>query len=174
MDTGTASLGWARMSFPGPPRLLAMGAKVLPPIKGEGLGQGLLRRLWLQGLGLPLDGVSAVVAEELVFSAKGITATAAASMCWGMLVGLCLARNLPLYTVRPLAWQRAVLPGKGKVDQGALGARLAAFVGKSPASLDLACVPHADRSHALDAVGIATYGAMRLRTLRRVSETVSL
>lgn len=178
-DIGSKTLGWGRVDvdlkakrFNG---ALDCGALELEKATTETLTHCLKRRAWSQALHVmpQMHKVGAVVAECLILSSKGIGATAGAAMCWGMLVGLCAAMRIPLYEARTPWWQHQLLRTKGKaVDQETLERVMSAFINRGPASTSYQRIPHAQRTHARDGVGIAVVGSVRLATMHRVSSDI--
>lgn len=179
VDIGTASLGLATGDERA--RLDGIFAAELPRLDGEGAVVSLQRRLQLQLLEVQrrLVGCDVAVAEELVLSRKDPGATAAAALCWGMLLTLCADRSVPLYAVGAKRWQGVVRKrarGMSREDyEHVLYEALARHLshhctqGGSQEVAALLASPKSRQLHGLDAGGILTVGAMRPHLLRLVS-----
>jgi hypothetical protein len=98
--------------------------------------------------------------------AGGVNAAASQFLTWGMLVGVARALGLPRpRQIAPKAWERAVVPDddlREREGYDAIERALAAFVGEQgPAAEQLAAIPRGQRTHALDAVGVGVFAAIR-------------
>lgn len=159
IDPGTATFGWARLSELG--QVLDLGILEQP---AKGKRKDYEARAHRQAVMLveQLAGVRLVVAEALSFPRAGRTGAVSQSLSWGVLCGVCAARRIPLKRVRPQQWQHAATKDPAPaVDYAALLARLQHHVdnyGALAARVALARITPSKRTHALDAVGVATYG----------------
>lgn len=100
-------------------------------------------------------GVTVMAAEAMLLFGK-VAAAAAQSLCWGGLVALAELRGVELREVVARDWQHAVLPGSKKISYPKLERALARFVGPR-----IGAVPKSLQTHALDAVGVGVYAALR-------------
>lgn len=84
------------------------------------------------------------------------------AMCFAALLAIAVQRDVDMAECAAKDWQHAVMPERaGKaIDYAALKAELATFAGPR-----LARVPAALQTHALDAIGVATFAAMQPQTL---------
>jgi hypothetical protein len=90
-----------------------------------------------------------------------MTAVAAIMLSWGVVLGVSVARGLPIATLAPKAWQRAVLGiDDGKCDYAAVERALTAYL-DGPAAEQLRAIPRSRRTHPLDAAGIGVVAAVR-------------
>ncbi len=96
------------------------------------------------------------IAAEAMLLFGNVAAATAQSLCWGALVALAELRGLELREVVARDWQHAVLPGSKKISYPKLEAALARFVGAR-----LLAIPKTLQTHALDAVGVGVYAALR-------------
>lgn len=163
IDTGTATLGWALVSRRG--MVHDLGALVLPRDASKTVHDDYEHRIEQQADALTalLPGVTLLVAESLSF-ARSAKATASVSLCWGMLVGLTRARQIPRWRAAPKQWQHALLntPRSRSIDYDELARRIARHVertGTPKARSAVAALRASERTHALDACGIGVYTA---------------
>lgn len=163
IDTGTATLGWSRVSRRGV--VDNLGALLQPLHKGERAHDGYERRCARQVDELEplLDGVTLLVGEALSF-ARSAKAVASVSVCWGMLVTMARLKRIPLWRVPPKRWQHALLgtPAREAVDYPVLTHRLREHItrtGTPRARSAVAALSATAAPHALDAAGIGIYTA---------------
>lgn len=126
------------------------------------------------------------IAAEAPLSFGPIQAVAPQIALWGALIGLEArwGRRIPLYEVSAKTWQHAVMPEspspvtpsatrksgrprrprRGKINYKLLEAKLAAYMGRAA----LAHIAPADRTHALDAVGVGVLVALRPELATRI------
>lgn len=88
-------------------------------------------------------------------------------LSWGVLTELARSRSLPLYEVPPKVWQHEVQPGRKKIDYPSLEAAMTKHVSRAVGA-QLACIPKADRNHALDACAIGMLLALQPQLATRV------
>jgi len=92
-------------------------------------------------------------------------------LSWGVVAGVARTLGLALYSVAPKLWQRAAQPGAGKrVNYDKLEKALDAYVaGQGPRAIaSLAVIAKSNRNHALDAVGIGVFVALRREQADRI------
>jgi len=161
IDPGLATFGWAKLSDRA--QVLELGV-LLSPVKGKTKDHaGRTHRQATTLIDL-LDGCSIVVAEALSFP-RFHAGVASLALSWGVILGACTARGVPVVSVSPQKWQHAAAAQAGGsiqydvlVKQLELHVRVHAAP-RAVAALD--AIPVTKRSHALDAVGVALYGAVR-------------
>ena len=159
LDPGLAACGWAIVT-PSSGAVKGLGCLVTEIDRGLRRSTDRARRAGelCRALGALIStwGVSSLALESPLLHGNP-NAAAAQVLIWGAAVTLAVERRLPLVEVVAKGWQRAILPGKGKVPYEQVKARLASYV---PAEL-LGNVPAGVQTHALDAVGVGVYAALR-------------
>jgi Holliday junction resolvasome RuvABC endonuclease subunit len=158
LDPGLASCGWAIVA-PGTGRVVDLGVIVTEPdpaiAKSTDRARRVLAIVGTMGELVATHHVTAIAAEAaLTFGHVG--AAAAQNLCWGAVIGLTHALGLELVEVVAKQWQRAIVPGAGKVTYALVESALAGYLGPQ-----LERLPKAQRTHAADAVGIGLYAAFR-------------
>lgn len=176
IDPGIATLGWATVDQNG--RVLQLGASLLPRNKQFGARDDMMRRCREQSdvIQLAITGASRVTSEAISWGMPGSGAMAMIAAACAMTVASCACMGLPLQFVSPQKWQGAVAPMRSRpevkiVDKKAkrdeeerryreIASALTDHVTRSGASAALEAIKPAHRNHALDAVGLAVYGAL--------------
>lgn len=160
IDPGLATFGWARIARTG--QVVDLGVLELPA-KGkrkDHAGRSLRQAGTVLEL---LAGIDLVVAEALSFP-KHHAGVASLCLSWGVLVGACAARSVPIMGVRPQVWQHAAARDDAStVDYGDLLMRLELHVeahGTPEAVASLHRIAASKRTHALDAAGVGLYGVV--------------
>lgn len=173
VDPGLATCGWAIVT-PHTARVVAVGVLTSDhdPLVDEWTDR--VQRVSRQAAKL------AEVAK--LYSARSIAAEAIScggppsarfsmgtSLClsWGVLAGIACTLRIDLAEVAPKMWQHAVCPGVEKIDYGEVFKLLSTFV-ESHAAKSLWSIRPGLRNHALDAVGVGVYAA--LRDVTRISQ----
>lgn len=105
-------------------------------------------------------GVTSIAAEQAL--GHGAAAAVAANMLpWGALVQLAVMLGIALVEVKAKTWQHAVLGvDEGAVDYEVIEKMLARYAGKQAAEL-LGAIKKANRTHALDGMGVGMLAALR-------------
>lgn len=171
VDPGQRTCGWAIVA-PRTARVVSLGTLVLEPDdrvrktldrKARSERQAdLLREL------ASAHRITAIAAEAPSLGgppASRLAMAIALYGSWGLLTMLGRVRGVPVIEVPPKTWQRAIQPDAGKaVDYDKLFAELAAFIEGQAGRvlLDLAAISKSHRNHALDAVGVGVFAALRL------------
>ncbi len=132
----------------------------------ESTGRAL--RVWEQARRIAVvarrHGCTKIAAEAMSFGGPPNARFAMAislGLSWGSLAALAVMLDADLCEVGPKVWQRAIDPhAKGKVDYPKVFAALGAFV-TGPAATDLERITPSMRNHALDAVGVGVFAALR-------------
>jgi len=169
LDPGTAHLGWAVVA-PRTGRVIELGVVAQKPDPElasstdratRALVQARLHRKLIQR-----HGCTAIAAEAASFNPRAFAMTAGLCMSIGAATGVAAALGLELYELPPKRWQGAILdrpPGaKGKIDYDEVFRLLLQFIGQRGIAVEqLAAIPKGDRNHALDAVGIGVFTALR-------------
>lgn len=165
VDIGTASCGWAVVR-PRTGRVLDLGVIMQPRNPELGVHEDRRRRIREQAAVLSRvaneHDCSAIAAEEMSFGGPPrarLSMGVSQALCWGSLSTIAELLELQELAIPPKTWQRAIVPESGKkVDYDVVFARLVAFVGDLAA---LHTIAESHRNHALDAVGIGVYTALR-------------
>jgi Holliday junction resolvasome RuvABC endonuclease subunit len=176
IDPGIATLGWATVDQNG--RVLQLGVSILPRDKKRGAKDDLIHRCGAQSeiIQTAIADSDRVVSEAISWGMPGSSAMAMIASACAMTVAICQCMGLPLQFVTPQKWQAAVAPQRSRpatkiVDKKAKRAEeerryreisiaLTEHVVRSGASARLESIRPAHRNHALDAVGLAVFGAM--------------
>lgn len=160
IDPGLATFGWAHIANTG--QVVGLGVLELPARGKRKDHAGRAQRQAGSLLEL-LAGVELVVAEALSFP-KHHAGVASLCLSWGVLVGACSARSVPIMGVRPQQWQHAAAQSDAPaVEYEALLSRLELHVERHGASTAVAAlhrIAPSKRTHALDAVGVGLYGVV--------------
>lgn len=174
IDPGLANLGWAIVR-PKTGRVVDLGVICTSP--NDDLGKDTDRLSRTRHLARELKGLIRryqveVITGEAISRPPGksnVAASASAHLSWGVLVTLAEVLELELCEVPAKQWQHAIMPGVAKIDYDALADAISKFLrydGKRPVdtlevSNRLALLPRSKREHALDAVGVGIYTALR-------------
>lgn len=167
IDGGNRTLGWAVVE-PRTGRVLELGDLFQEPIAG--LDDTTCRATRARNQArlfvaiTKRHAITAIAAEACSLGGAPKARLAMAigiNLCWGELVMLAEVLEVPLYEVPPKIWQRAIVPESAKsIDYGEVERRLTDFI-TGAAFNQLFAIPKARRNHALDAVGVGVYAAMR-------------
>lgn len=155
IDPGIASCGWAVVDRSRP---IDCGTLVTERDSSLDRSVDLARRT--QSIGLDVAslvdkyGCHCVVAESALLHGN-VRAAAGQLACWGALTAITAVRGLRLLSVRAVDWQRAVM-GEGKIKYDVVAKSVTSFAGPL-----IDRVPKGQRTHAIDAIGIALYGLLR-------------
>jgi len=168
LDPGTADLGWSVVA-PRTGRVLELGVVAQEPDPKLAKSTDRSSRVHVQARLyrelVQRHRITKIVAEAASFSPHRFTMAVGLCMSIGALTGVAAALGLELYELPPKRWQAAIVgtPGaKGKVDYDDVFRRLAEFIGREGrAAEQLAAIKEEDRNHALDAVGIGVFTALR-------------
>lgn len=167
VDPGLATCGYAVVT-PGTGRVLELGTLLSEPDPDVDDSTDRARRAWVQGHALGIvarrHGCSVVAAEAMSFGGPPKARFAMAvslGLSWGVLASLAVAIGAELLEVPPKKWQRAVDPNCGKkVDYKVVFAKLSDFISGDPRA-QLYAIAERHRNHAIDAVAIGLYAALR-------------
>lgn len=169
LDPGTRDLGWAVVA-PHTGRVAELGAVHQEPDAKLAKSTDRATRvhahglLWRELLGR--HRITAIAAEAASFNPRRFTMAVGLCMSIGALTGAAAVLGMALYELPPKLWQHAVLGRKqgdrSAVDYAQVERLLAGFMGRAGrAASQLAAIPAGRRNHALDAVGIGVFAAMR-------------
>lgn len=171
VDPGLCDLGWAVVE-PRTGRVLDLG--VVHQERNDKLAKSTCRaqRLHRQAVALHRAATthrcSVLAAEAMSFNPRRFTMALGLGMSWGGITALGVALGLELYELPPKQWQHAVTGvAKGKVDYDDVARRLADYL-HGNAAIALAGVKPALRTHALDAVGVGVFTALRPEQATRI------
>lgn len=158
VDPGMARCGWAIVE-PGTGAVDDLG--VICTERDTALSVAADRARRVAAVAKELDriafGRATFIAAEEPLSFGTVHAVAPQAMVWGALCSLAQTLQVPLHMVSAKAWQHAVAPSMKKINYDELEIALTKFVGRDL----LASIPSADRTHALDAVGVGVLVALR-------------
>lgn len=164
VDPGLASCGWAVVD-PRTKRVVELGVITTEHDSTIAKSTDRARRMAVVARGLhELVQTYAVrtVAAEAMLLFGNVAAATAQSLCWGTLIAVAERHGCEILEVVARDWQRAVLPGEGRIKYEGVKDKLAKFVGARVLRF-----PKDLQTHALDAVGVAVYAS--LRSTRRVA-----
>ncbi len=175
VDPGLATCGWALVR-PHTGRVVSLGVLTSSPAEGVDEWTDRARRISDQA-GFLADlckrhGVRTIAAEAISCggppSARFSMGT---SLClsWGVLVGIACSMRIDLDEVTPKQWQHAVCPDVVKIEYELVFAQLTRFV-EGQAAQALWSIKPKLRNHALDAVGVGVFAAIKQAT--RVTHTM--
>lgn len=168
LDPGTRHLGWAVVA-PRTGRVVELG--VVEQERDAGIAKSTDRaaRVHVQAT-LYRDlvrrhAVQAIAAEAASFNPRRFTMAAGLCMSIGALTGVAAALDLALYELPPKRWQAAIL-GRDPKDRSAIDYQvvfrvLSEFVGAGVAAEQFRAITERLRNHALDAVGVGVFVALR-------------
>jgi len=169
VDPGLATCGWAVVR-PGTARVIALGVITTERDADIGKNTDRLQRTAHQASVLAdlveEHDVDVIAAEALSFPPKARVA-GVSSLClsWGVLAGISRSCGTELIEVPPKQWQHAVMPGVERIDYAMLFVKLTRFA-ESQGAARLLAINKGDRSHALDAMGVGIYAALRSEARR--------
>ncbi len=169
LDTGLATFGWAIVA-PRTGAVSACGVLLQKPNPKLGKHDDRLRRVTAQAHLLNdlirTWKVWCVAAEEMSFAPRSsATAKIGIGLSWGNVVGLASAYSARFIVIPPKTWQRAIVPAKvGEKETAAIPYELVfkaltEFVDLKATGLDK--IANGLRNHALDAVGIGVFAALK-------------
>lgn len=150
--------GWAVVE-PKTTRLIALGVFTSDPDKAIAKSTDRARRV--AALGAELASVRdahvcTAIAAESMLCYGAPNAVIPQVLVWGMLTRLAAEIGVGLVEVIAKDWQHAVTPGVKKIDYDKVKRALAVLAGRR-----LELIPKDLRTHALDAVGIGAFAALR-------------
>lgn len=168
IDPGLATLGYAIVDSNGAVHELGV---LLSESNAKKLGKQVDRVLRLEQQAAALATVidrwseymTAIVAESLSFNVRRHTQVVSLCLSWGVIVGLARSRGLAVRQIQPKVWQAAVAPSAitdKAIDYDVVFRELAAYVGEQ-CRAQLFAIAGRARNHALDAVGVGVFAAMR-------------
>jgi len=171
VDPGLQDLGWAVVE-PRTGRVLDLG--VVHQERDEKLAKSTCRARRLQRQAIELHRVAtqqrcrSLAAEAMSFNRRRFTMALGLGLSWGGLTALAVARGLDLYELPPKRWQHAVTgAARGKVDYDDVARRIADYL-HGDAAIALAGIKPVLRTHALDAVGVGIFTALRPEQATRI------
>jgi Holliday junction resolvasome RuvABC endonuclease subunit len=182
IDGGLATFGYA-IVVPGNGTVLACGVLIQKP-RAKELGvlvdrkrrasnqADLLARI------LREYRIGTIAVEEMSFAPRSsANAKIGIGLSWGLVLGAAHARGAAHVVIPPKTWQRAIVPAdlgekdRDAIDYARVYAALAAYVDHRATGLDQ--IAKGQRNHALDAVGIGVYAALRLASSTQRSTTTT-
>lgn len=171
IDPGLQDLGWAVVE-PRTGRVIDLG--VVHQERNDKLAKSTCRATRMLRQALCLRAVAqnqrcaALAAEAMSFNPKRFTMALGLGLSWGGLTALAVALGLELYELPPKRWQHAVTGvDRGKVDYDDVARRLAEYL-HGNAAIALAGIKPDQRTHALDAVGVGVFTALRPEQATRI------
>jgi Holliday junction resolvasome RuvABC endonuclease subunit len=166
IDPGLSSVGWAVVS-PGTGRVVDLGTIVTKPDASLRKSTDRARRAHAIAYALRGSAIQhgcTVIAAEAVSIAGGparFSMATSLGLAWGVIAALTTALGAALYEVTPKEWQHAIAPETtGAIDYPAIEAKLTAFV-RDHAAARLVAIRKSQRNHAIDAVAIGLFVALR-------------
>lgn len=169
IDPGLANLGWAVVR-PKTGRVVDLGVICTSVDSDDGKNTDRIARLLthverLHAIVASHGGdVSVLAAEAVSLPPKpSVAATASAYLCWGAIATLAKLMRCELVEVPAKQWQHAILEGVDRIDYDTLSVAVVNFLGQyaGPLMLKLQTIAKSKREHALDAVGVGIYTALR-------------
>ncbi|HVK89495.1 MAG TPA: crossover junction endodeoxyribonuclease RuvC [Kofleriaceae bacterium] len=157
IDPGLAACGWAVVD-PATALVAELGVLTTEPDKAIAKSTDRARRahqLAAQLAELAAVHGCTVLAAEAMLLFGNVNAATAQVLCWGALLGVAHARGLSVVEVRAKDWQHDVV-GPGKVNYARVEKKLTKHVGPR-----IGAIAKNLRTHALDAVAIGLYAALR-------------
>lgn len=158
VDPGLATFGWARVDDRGRPLALGVLLTESTPRIEKSLDRSS-RAAWIaHQLADHAKGCRLIVGEAMSFPHQH-NAVVSLALGWGVLAAVAVLAGAPLGEVPPKVWQGAI----ATTNYVALEQRLTDHVRRcgSPAAIRaLRTIPARHRNHALDALGVAVYGAI--------------
>lgn len=165
VDPGLATCGWAVVDSRA--RVVDLGVVLSKPNARLGKNDDRVVRARAQATALELvlaEHNCGVLAAEAMSFPRRVQVAAVQSIClsWGVLVGLASSWEIPIAAVQPKAWEHAVVATEGKVDYEAVSLAIVDYVARFPGPIGkLGAISKGARNHAIDAVGIGLYTALR-------------
>lgn len=175
LDPGLATFGWAIVT-PHTGRVVDCGVLISKPKPKLTKAADRVRRandqaLLLRGLARQRS-MSMLVAETMSFAPRSSAAAKIGiGLSWGVVLGVAAMLEVEVRDVPPKTWQRAIVPSAvGEADSSAIDydrvfAAISGYL-DSAGAFGLESLSEANRTHALDAVGIGVYAALRLTSRR--------
>ncbi len=158
LDPGYAHCGWAIVT-PRTARVVDLGVWTSECDSALDKSTDRARRLHTLSFFLKelrADTGCTVIAAESALSHGKLNAVLSQAMPWGALAMLAAVSGAELVEVRAKDWERAVVGGSGKIAYSAVERALASHVGDR-----LSHIKPRLHTHALDAVGVGLYCALR-------------
>jgi Holliday junction resolvasome RuvABC endonuclease subunit len=176
LDPGLQDLGWA-VVMPRTGAVLALGQ--LHQARLEKLDKTTCRATRTRRQGELLARIArehrcaAIAAEAMSFAGNKFNMVLSVGLAWGVVTTLAAVLDVPLFELVPRVWQHAVFgrdpADKSAVDYDDVFRRLGAFIGRDgTAAGQLAALKPALRNHALDAVGVGVFAAVRPEQATRI------
>lgn len=171
VDPAIATTGWAVIDpTTRPIAVIDLGVATTEVVEGVAKTVGNARRIAAVGreldLRVRLHGCTTLAAEQML-SFGTVHAVVPQALCWGVLAQLAEQRGIELLEVVSKEWQEAVSPGLSKLKKAKryplVEAEVRRFLG---ARLDH--LPEALRTHAVDAVAVGLFAALRRSQCRTV------
>jgi hypothetical protein len=179
-DIGLCDLGWAVVT-PRTGRVVALGQLHQEPIVGvdKATCRGIRSRRSAELLIAAAREyhVTAIAAEAMLTFAGRFTMAISVGLSFEAITAIAAALGLPLLAVPPKRWQRPVVgrePGDRRaVDYAEVERRLSEYVvgGGGRAAEQLEALKPGRRNHALDAVGVGVFAAMRGNEATRIGRS---
>lgn len=171
IDPGMAKVGWAVID-PVEVRLVELGVITTEQDKGVDKNVDRARRISVVARELRellvRHGCTAIAAEDLLGHGS-VHAVIPQALCWGAILELAGAAGLELQGVLAKDWQHAVVPGLKRVKKKQRYAKVAARLKRFIGELRLLVIPAELQTHAIDAVGVGVYAAVRPSSKRRIA-----
>lgn len=170
VDPGLGTFGWAIVT-PRTGAVVACGVLISKPDPKLGKHADRVRRAERQAEAvdalITTHRCGLIAAEEMSFAPRSSAAAKIGiGLSWGNLIGLARARTgRTVFAIPPKTWQRAVVPAavgeaeRAAIDYARVERELADYVDCRDTGL-LAVAP-SNRNHAIDAVGLGVYTAIR-------------
>ncbi len=169
VDPGLGTFGWAVVARTG--AVIACGVLVSAPDPKLGKHTDRVQRARAQARTITdlvrLHRIRHIAAEQMSFAPRSSAAAKIGiGMSWGSVIGVATASDIELVAVPPKTWQRAIVPAAiGEKDAAAIDyalvfKALSEFVDMKATGLDR--IAKGKRNHALDAIGIGVYAALRI------------
>lgn len=168
LDPGLATCGWAIVR-PRTGRVVDLGVITSKPDEDLGKHADRVKRARDQArilfAAIEQHDVTMIAAEELSIKGRtGFNMIAAVHLSWGVITALSLGVRHGFCAIPPKTWQRAILPGTGAIDYDEVFRRLHAFTVDQTDKL--VSIAPSRRNHALDAIGVGIFAALRVETAR--------
>jgi hypothetical protein len=179
LDPGLCDCGWAVVA-PRTGKVAALG--LIHQDRNPKLDESTCRARRLRHQATALyeiaiaHGCTAIAAEAMSFGGPPkarFSMAISIGLSWGGLAGVAAALELELYEVPPKLWQHAVLDldigARCKVDYDDVFRTLSDFVQRGTAAWSqLSALRGSRRNHALDAVGVGVFTALRPNEATRI------
>lgn len=175
LDPGLATFGWAVVQ-PVAGRVVDCGVLISKPKPKLTKAADRVRRandqaVLLCGLARR-HGITMVAAETMSFAPRSSAAAKIGiGLSWGVVLGVAAMLDVEVRDVPPKTWQREIVPAaageaeSAAIDYDRVFAEISGYL-DSAGAFGLESLSEANRTHALDAVGIGVYAALRLAPRR--------